>query len=443
MQKNDRFIGQCIGYTAEGLGIVKQDGFVFFVKDMIRGEEGEIVVTSLKKSYGFGKCLKIVKENERRVLPSCSIYKLCGGCQLQHMNPTEQNHFKEGIVRDCIERIGKVDIKVNPILGADSIWRYRNKVQVPVQSKNGKACVGFYRNHSNEIVEFEDCLVQSELSNKIIQFCKIKMEEFNLTNHLRRVLIKHAHKTNQVLVCFVMWSYSKEVAEKMTSAVVHQFSEIKSVVINVNKRKDNVLLSDEEYVVYGTGKIQETLRDLTFTISSKSFYQINPDQTLKLYEKAIELAKLKSDETVVDLYCGTGTIGLFAAKSARNVYGVEIVHDAIEDAKINAQENQVENIEFLCADAKDGAKELQKRKIEVDVVIVDPPRKGCDEETLKTIIEMNPKRIVYVSCDPSTLSRDIKVLSQFYNLEEVQPVDMFPMTYHVEAVASLVHKNKD
>lgn len=442
MNKNDHFVGTCTGYNVEGLGVVRHEGLVFFVKNMLVGEEGEIVITSLKKNYGFGKCLNLLNISKHRVEPKCTINNHCGGCQLQHMDRYEQKSFKVQKVKDCFKSIGKISCEVNDILDMDNPYRYRNKVQVPIQKVNGETKIGFYRNHTHEIIEFDDCLVQTEYSNEIIEYCKCLFDELNCSGVFRHVLIKHAHCTNQVMVVVVVKEYPFKDADYFINKLLEKFEFIESVIVNINNNNDNVILSNKEIVVAKKPMIQEKLHDLIFNISSQSFYQINPEQTRVLYDKAIEYAKLNGSETVVDLYCGTGTIGLFAALKAKKVIGIEIVSMAIEDAKENAKINNISNIEFICADAKEGAKQLLQRNEKIDVVIVDPPRKGCDLNTLASINEMNPERIVYVSCDPSTLARDVQILMGFgYELNKVQPVDMFPMTHHVETCVLLSYKN--
>ncbi|MEG0169325.1 MAG: 23S rRNA (uracil(1939)-C(5))-methyltransferase RlmD [Anaerorhabdus sp.] len=439
MKKNDKFIGTCVGYNTEGLGIVRHDGIVFFVKNILRDEQAEIVVTMMKKNYGFGRCLKIVMPSSHRVEPKCTIYKDCGGCQLQHMDAKEQMYFKHQKVKDCFKSIAHLEPMIHEPLGMDSPYRYRNKVQVPVQGENGTLKIGFYRNHTHEIIEFDDCLVQTEESNEIVRRCKVLIQDNHCESNFKHVLIKHAHRTNQVMVVFIVKQYPFVGIDEIKTQLMNEFKNIESVIVNINPKEDNVILSNKEVVLTSQGIIQEQLHDFKFNISSKSFYQINPKQTQVLYDKAIEYADLTKEDTVIDLYCGTGTIGLFASTLAKKVIGIEVVAEAIEDAKVNAEINHVNNIEFICADAKDGANEILKRNEIIDVVIVDPPRKGCDQMTLESIVKMNPKKIVYVSCDPSTLARDCRILKELgYEIQEVQPVDMFPQTHHVECVVKLI-----
>ncbi|SJZ33793.1 23S rRNA (uracil(1939)-C(5))-methyltransferase RlmD [Anaerorhabdus furcosa] len=436
MNKNDKFISTCIGYNTDGLGIVKYNGIVFFVKNMLRDEEGEIVVTSMKKNYGFGKCVQLLKPSIHRVEPICTIYKNCGGCQLQHMDRDEQRYFKHEKVKDCFKSIAHSEPLVHDVLDMENPYRYRNKVQVPVQFEENQLKMGFYRNHTHEIIEFDDCLVQTEESNQIVKRLKELIVKYNCEKIFKHVLIKHAHKTNEVMVVFVVNKYPVNGIEELKRELMNEFENIQSIIVNINTRNDNVVLSNEEIALTSKTMIQEKLHDLKFNISSKSFYQINPDQTQVLYDKAIEYAQITNEDTVVDLYCGTGTIGIIASKYAKKVIGIEIVAEAIEDAKKNAFINDVSNVEFICADAKDGAMKLLERNETIDVVIVDPPRKGCDQITLESIAKMNPKRIIYVSCDPSTLARDSVTLKELgYQIQEVQPVDMFPLTHHVENIS--------
>lgn len=438
MKKNDRFIGVCTGYNVDGLGVVKHDGLVFFVKNVLRGEEVEVVVTAMKKTYGFGHCVRHLTVSNHRQEVQCDIYKLCGGCHLQHMDKEEQCYFKRQKVVDCFASIAKMTPNVVEVLDMDSPYRYRNKVQVPIQLVNDEVKMGFYRNHSHDIIEFEDCLVQTKCSNKIVHRMKALLKEYQVASNFRHIVIKHSHNTDEVMVVWVVREYPFKFVEELKEKLMSEFSNIKSIVVNINQRNDNVVLSSDEVILTESGQIKESLNDFYFNISSRSFYQINPIQTKVLYEKAMEYATIKPEDIVVDFYCGTGTIGLFASQYAKKVIGVEIVPEAIADAKVNAENNGINNIQFICADAKDGSKEILKMGQKVDVVFVDPPRKGCDEETLSAIVEMAPKKIVYISCDPSTLARDCKLLKEWgYSVEEVQPVDMFPLTHHVETVCLL------
>ena len=441
MKKNEEFISKCVSYDNDGNGIVKHNGIVFFVKGLIKGEQAKILCVSMKKTYGFGKVLEIIKPSENRVNPVCSVYKQCGGCQLQHMSHLEQKYFKENKVKTCFESIAKLNIKVNDILSMDNPYRYRNKVSVPVSIKEDLK-MGFYRNHSNDIVEFDDCVVQTELSNKIISYIKKELPKYDFKYIVRHVLIKHSHNTNEVMVVLIVKQALVLEMESFIDKLYKEFNQIKSIILNINKREDNVILGDKEYLIKGEVNIQEELCGYNFNISSKSFFQINPYQTEVLYNTAIKLANLSKDEVVLDLYCGIGTIGIIASKYAKKVIGVEVIKEAIDDAKVNAKNNNVENIEFYCGDAGTVATKLINENVSIDVVIVDPPRKGLDKTAIDAILKINPKKLVYVSCDPATLARDVRILvDNGYSTEEVTPVDMFPNTNHVECIALIQRVN--
>ncbi len=437
MKKNDIFTGTCIDYTSEGLGVVKAEGFVFFIKDMLINEIALIKITKINKNIGFGFVDKYIRQSEERCNPKCKIAHLCGGCQLQHMEYDHQLDFKTNRVKTAFERIAKLEVSVNDCAGAVNPYNYRNKVQVPV--KNGfdnKAVVGYYRSHTNDIVEYDTCYTQSDVENEIVKKMKIWINELNLTKIFRHILIKHSFNTNDVMVVFIV-SVKDAKLKTLAEFVAKEFDNVKSVILNLNTRTDNVIMGDKEEILYGNKFITESLNDLVFNISSKSFYQINPVQTKYLYEKAIEFANLKSTDTLVDLYCGTGTIGLFAAKSVKKVIGIELINDAIKDAKVNAIKNNISNVEFICGDAAVISTKLIQRNEKIDVVVVDPPRKGLDIETIEAIKKMTPDRLVYVSCDVATCARDCAILSDMYKVEMIQPVDMFPQTTHVECVIQL------
>lgn len=440
MKKNDKFIGKCENYTFEGLGVVKHENMPVFVKNMIQNETGEIVITKVLKNYAFGRCLKLIDVSEERVEPQCSLYKQCGGCQLQHMSSSAQKAFKRQRVQDCITRIGKLDLQVEDVLSMDHPVHYRNKGQVPVGIKNNEVLTGFYRIHSNDIIDMNECLIQHDSINKTVQVIKKLLQKYKNGEFFRHLLIKVGFVSQQIMVVLIVRDenipYLKEMVEEISKD-----ENVKSILLNLNQRNDNVILGEKEILLYGNKTIQDKLHDLSFNISSKSFYQVNPIQTLTLYDTAVEYAGLTGKELVLDLYCGIGTISQFMAQKAKHVIGIEIVEDAIKDAKINAELNNIHNIEFVCSDAGTFAKQLASQNLKPDVVCVDPPRKGCDQTTLDSILFMDPKRIVYVSCDPSTLARDLNYLSQHqYTVEKVQPVDMFPHSFHVESVVLMTRK---
>ncbi len=436
MKKNEHVTGTCVNYTFEGLGVVKVDGFPLFVKDMLVGECGEIVVTQVRKNFGYGRLLKLESKSPERAVPRCPIFKQCGGCQLQHFSLVELQRFKTQRVKDAIERIGGLDCHVEDAMMMEDGWYYRNKGQVPVGlDKAGKTVCGFYRINSNDIIDMDECLIQHELINKSVQCMKRLIGEFGNAEVFRHLLVKVGFSTGEVMVVFIVREKRVKELSLMAEQLVAEVPEVKSVILNLNQRCDNVILGEEEVLLYGERVIHDVLDGLSFEISSKSFYQINPAQTVKLYQKAVAFAGLSKDDRVVDLYCGIGTITQFMARKAAHVQGVEVVAAAIEDAKRNAARNGIVNVDFVCADAGEYADRIARSGERVDVVCVDPPRKGCDQKTLNAILTMDPRRIVYVSCDPSTLARDLKYLGERgYGVERVQPVDMFPWTYHVETV---------
>ncbi len=441
MEKNEILIGVAEGYTEEGLSVVKVGGFVFFVPGLIIGEEAEIAVTKMKKNYGFARVIQITKPSEHRIKPACSVYRLCGGCQLQHMDEASQRFFKEDKVRNCFRQNAGMDPQIQSILHTDEKMHYRNKVQIPVQVNDHKVEMGFYQSHTNKVIDYEECYVQSALSNQISAFLKQEFIKHGNAKHIRHVLIKHAHKTDEVMVCLVVRKYPFFHAEEIMKELLEAFKQIQSYSVIINNKENNVILDGPEKLLYGKPYIEEELLGSRFRISAKSFYQINPYATELLYQTAIDYAQLTGKETVIDLYCGTGTIGILAAKKAKKVYGIEIVEDAIINARKNAEINNITNIDFVCTDASKGAQSIIRSKIKPDVIIVDPPRKGCSKDTIDAMLQISPDRIVYVSCDPATLARDVKILTDNgYALQKVQPVDMFPQTVAVENVCLLNRK---
>lgn len=444
MQKNDTYIARCTGYTEDGAGVVRIDGFVIFVKGLMINEEAEIGITALKKNHGYGRIVRLIEPSADRVEPLCSVSRPCGGCQLQHMNDSAQRFFKEEKVRNCFRSNAGMEADVLPIIRSEPYYHYRNKVQVPVQFNKGEVEMGFYQNHTNRIINYDHCDVQSELSNHITSFLKEQFRQLSIAGNIRHVLVKHAHVTDQVMIALIVRKHPFDQEKELTERTVRKFPQVRSLLVIENRREDNVILDGREYVLYGDPYIEEELLDCRFRISARSFFQINPYATKLLYGKALEFAGLSGRETVIDLYCGTGTIGILASKHAKKVYGIEIVADAVRDAKVNARINNADNIEFLNMDASNGAQAVLRSKIKADAVIVDPPRKGCSKDTLDAIIRIAPKRLVYVSCDPSTLARDVKVLTDNgFSVEMIQPVDMFPQTVHVETVCLLYHQKKD
>lgn len=437
MKKNDVLTGTAVSYTEDGAGVVKTDGPVLFVPGLILGETAEIGITKMKKNYGYGRIIRITDPSPHRTEMKCSVCRLCGGCSLQHMDDEAQRRFKEEKVRGCFLQNAGMNPEIQPVLRTEPVWNYRNKVQIPVQVNGGRVEMGFYRNHSNTVIPYDNCEVQTELSNRISRWFAPALEKYSCGAVFRHILIKHAHRTGEVMVVPVVRDYPFRGSSGLFRELQDRFPEIVSLSVIINRREDNVILDGKEILISGRPYIEEELLGRRFRISARSFYQINPYATEILYRTAAEFAGLTGRETVIDLYCGTGTIGMICAENAGKVYGIEIVPEAVRDAKTNAEMNGINNIEFLNMDASKGAQAVIRSKIKADVVIVDPPRKGCSKDTIDAILKIAPKRLVYVSCDPATLARDAALLAAEYRIEKIQPVDMFPQTAHVETVCLL------
>lgn len=442
MKKNDIVIGRCEGYTYDGNGVVKISDFPLFVKGLMLEEEAEIIVTMVKKHYGYGKLRKLLTVSKDRVTPRCPIAGQCGGCQLQHMSYSHQKAFKKQQVEAVMQRIGAVNTPVEDVLGMIHPWQYRNKAQFPFGNDHGSLVTGFYRIHSHTIIDTDQCLIQPPLMNEVLQAVKQTLKNSGTFQDIRHLLIKYAASTDELMVVFIVTNEQAFDHETMVSVLTEQFPQIKSILININTRNDNVILGEQELLLYGRPYIMDQLQGNTYQIAMKSFYQVNPTQTEVLYQTACDFAQCTGTENVLDLYCGVGTITLTLAKYARRVTGIEIVPEAIENAKANARRNDCNNVHFICADVNEYAKQLTKQKEPVDVIVVDPPRKGCDTAVLAAMIQLQPQRIVYISCNPSTQARDLKYLGQHgYDTIKIQPVDMFAQTYGVEVVCLLIrHK---
>ena len=436
--------------THDGNGVAKIDGYPVFVPNSLPGEKGKIKMVKPSKGYGFGKLMELYEESPERKEPPCPIYQECGGCQIQHSSYEGQLAAKTKHVRDVMERIGKLpNVLVHDALGMDDPWFYRNKAQVPVGEKDGELIAGFYQKRSHEIIDMDACIIQEKQNDEAIQIVKDILKKYDIRAYdeekhkgtIRHMMTRVGQKTGEVMVVLVTRTQALPHKEAIVKEIAERVEGIKSIVQNVNAKKTNVIFGAETNVLWGEEAIYDFIGDVKFAISARSFYQVNPVQTKVLYDKALEYAELNGEETVIDAYCGIGTISLFLAQKAKKVYGVEIVPEAIEDAKRNAKLNGLENVEFAVGEAEKVIPNWYKEGITADVLVVDPPRKGCDEALLKTIIEMKPKKVVYVSCNPATLARDLRILEDGgYETREVQPVDMFPQTMHVESVAVLKWK---
>ena len=455
-KKNDVFQVRIEDMSDTGEGIGKTDGFIWFVKDAVIGDVVEAKVMKTKKSYGFARLIQVLEPSACRVTPRCPSARQCGGCQLQAMSYEEQLRFKENKVRNNLSRIGGLtEIPMEPIIGMDEPWRYRNKAQFPFgKDKDGRIITGFYAGRTHAIIEQEDCLLGVEENQPILDCIRGFMEEYHIAPYeeelhkglVRHVLIRKGFTTGELMVCLVLNGDVKKLKapEVLVERLVKLFpSHMVSISCSINREKTNVIMGKEIVNLYGPGYITDYIGNVCYRISPLSFYQVNPVQTQKLYGTALEYAGLTGEETVWDLYCGIGTISLFLAQKAKKVYGVEIIPQAIDDARANAKLNHFENVEFFVGKAEEVLPEqYEKNQVYADTIVVDPPRKGCDSVCLDTIVKMAPEKVVYVSCDSATLARDVKYLGERgYEVKRVKTVDMFPWSGHVETVCLLVLRN--
>lgn len=432
-----------LGHNGEGVG--KINGFTVFVEGGIPGDTLKVKMEKIKKNYATASIIKISNPSQDRVRPLCSVADTCGGCQIQHMDYPAQLRIKTERVRANIQRIGKLEnVVIHDAIGMEKPWHYRNKAQFPVGIFHGNAVLGFYKKGTHDIVDIQSCYIQHESNDQIIETVKEYMKRFHIPVYnektgkglIRHVLTKIGFHTGEIMVVIITngkdMPYKNELVQMLKDAVPG----LKSIVQNINTKKGNAILGNKCITLYGSERIVDTIGNLKFQISPLSFFQVNPVQTKVLYEKALEYADLTGKETVFDIYCGIGTISLFLAQKAKKVYGIEIVEAAIEDAKENAKINDIRNVEFFAGEAEKLVPRLYEQGIIADVIVVDPPRKGCDQKVLDTIVKMEPNSIVYVSCNPATLARDLKYLDENgYKTMEIQPVDMFPHTPHVECIA--------
>jgi len=456
------------GLTHEGEGVGRADGYTLFVSGALPGERVRARVTSVKKSYGHAELVEIVRRSEERVTPPCLIYEECGGCQLQHLDYEAQLRWKRKLVIDNLQRIGKLEVAsepesddsqsgviVHPTIGMAQPWRYRNKAVVPIGEREGGLVGGFYAQGSHRIVDMDACLIQDAHNDELIRIVKRIAGELGIPAYrsetheglLRHVIVRVGVRSREMMLVLVTngerLPRTAELVERIREAarVSQPEYELKSICLNVNTKRTSLIFGDETRVLWGSETIEDRIGDIRFAISARSFYQVNPVQTEVLYRKALDYAGLTGSETVIDAYCGIGTISLFLAQQAKRVYGVEIVPEAVEDAKRNAELNGITNAEFAVGLAEELLPRWRAAGIMADVIVVDPPRKGCDRALLDTIIAMRPERVVYVSCNPSTLARDLRVLEDGgFRTVEVQPVDMFPHSGHVECVILMVRK---
>lgn len=451
IKKNEIYNIEITDLGTHGEGIGKINGYTLFVKGTLPGEMVKTLVVKTNKSYGYGKAIEIIKKSQNRIEPLCSVAGKCGGCTLQHLNYSAQLLQKQKKVEQNLIRIGGFqNIKVEKIIGMENPYRYRNKAQYPVSYDKNGIKIGFYSLGSHNVINCNDCLIGSKYNEAILESVKKFIIQNNITIYnektgkglVRHILIREGFYTNEIMVCLVVNSNNFRYKEKFAE-IFTECKNIKSIVINYNTVKSNVILGEKCETIKGQDYISDKIGNLYFKISPLSFFQVNPLQTYNLYSKALEFADLKGNEVVIDAYCGIGSISLFLAQKAKKVYGIEIVAPAIENAIENAKINNIENTEFFVGKSEEIVPALYNEKgIKPDVMVVDPPRKGCEKSLLELMLNMGPERIVYVSCDSATLARDLKILcDNEYKIDKVQPVDMFPHSYHVETVVLLKQKN--
>lgn len=446
LQKNQDIQLNIEGYTAEGNGVGHYNGQAVFVSGAAKGDEIIAHIIKAKKTYAIGIIKQILKPSPDRIAVDCAHFRSCGGCAFRHISYEAEKELKRQKVVDAFKRLAHIDVPVKDIITCKT-ERYRNKAQYPV-GFDKEIVAGFYAQKSHRIINSSDCVLQPEEFSKIVEIVKEWMAEFDIPAYngetgnglVRHIYIRKAFATGQIMVCLVINGNSLPYADELCDDLI-RIENIKSIVINENTEKTNVILGKNCATIWGEDYIEDILCGVKIRLSPLSFYQVNHDCAELLYNKASEYVGAEGNETVLDLYCGAGTIGLSMAKNVGKVIGVEIIPEAIEDAKENAKRNEIENCEFYCGDAKDAVKMLRDKKITPDAVILDPPRKGCDKEVLECVAEMNPKKIVYVSCDVSTQARDCAILRELgYETREVTPVDMFPRTAHTESVALITRK---
>lgn len=460
VRKNDVIEIEVTGINHDGAGVGHVNGYTLFIRQALPGERVQVRVEKTNKKYGFAKLLEVLQPGPHRVVPKCELYPKCGGCQLQHADYEGQLQLKHQRVIDTMQRVGKLnDVQIHPPIGMDNPWYYRNKAQVPVgEAKDPEAnnesriIAGFYAAGSHRIVDMESCYIQQSGHVKVVKVIKTIAAQLGISAYdeesgrgeLRHIVVRSSFHNGDMMVTLVTRSRKLKHQEQWIRHIREQLPEVVSICHNHNAQRTNVIFGDTTRVVWGKEFITDQIGGIEFAISARSFYQVNPVQTEVLYRKALEYAALTGEETVIDAYCGIGTISLFLARQAREVFGVEMVPEAIDDAKRNAELNGIQNVHFEVGRAEEVIPAWKQQGVVADVIVVDPPRKGCDPALIETMIAMQPQRIVYVSCNPATLARDLQLLEQSGNqTQEIQPVDMFPHTVHVECVALLVRDGTD
>lgn len=447
LNKNDEVILTISGFTAEGNGVGKIDGLAVFVPFTAIGDTVLTKIVKLKKNYAFGIIIEILTPSSNRIPHDCAVFTKCGGCLFRHITYNAELAIKENLVSDAFQRIGGFDIKFQPILGSDSTEYYRNKAQYPVTMQDGKVVCGFYSRRSHRVIPYTACKLQPKIFENIVNFILEKLDEAGLPGYnegtgeglVRHIYLRKGAFSQEIMVCLVVKNDSKkEVLLKISNQLVENFQQIETVVMNINPKNTNVILGDKNIILIGKGVISDTICGNKVSLSPHSFYQINTKSAELLYGIVKEYASLSGNESVMDLYCGVGTIGMSLANVCSKILGVEIISQAVENAIKNAGDNNLANMEFICGDAGEVSSKLRKEQRLPQVIIVDPPRKGCDEKTLEAMLQMAPEKIIMVSCDPSTAARDCRILcDNGYYIQNARAVDMFPRTGHVECVCLL------
>lgn len=447
VEKNKEYIVDIIDNGFGGEGIAKIDDFTIFVANAIKGEKVKIMIVKVLNSYAFGKIIEIIEKSEHRIVEDCETYKRCGGCVLRHVDYKETLKIKQNTVQNLVNKTLKNKLKVEEILGMNNPFHYRNKAQYPVgKDKDGNPTIGVFANRTHEIIPIKKCLIQNEQIEKVAKYIFSFIVKNNISIYdektrkglVRHIVTKIGIKTNEIMCIIVINGKELPKEKQLVGEIVEQFKNVKTIVKNINTDNTNVILGKQNISIYGDGVIKDKLEDFTFYISPLSFYQVNPIQAEKLYQLAIQEAAISKKDIVFDLYCGIGTISLFIAKYAKEVYGIEIIEEAVKNAKKNAKVNNIQNIEFISGDVEFILDKLiNKNKIIPDIVMLDPPRKGLDRKSIENILEIKPKKLVYISCNPATLVRDLLLFEEQYEIKSIKPVDMFPFTSHVECVSVL------
>ena len=447
IEKNKEYIVDIIDNGFEGEGIAKIDNFTIFIPNCIKGEKVKILIVKVLKSYAYGKVLEIIEKSEYRREPDCLTYKRCGGCDLRHVDYKKTLEMKQNAVQSLVNKTLKNKIKVEETLGMEEPYFYRNKAQYPVGiDKNDNPVIGVFANRTHEIIPIKECFIQNKQSQKLAKFVLDFIKENNISVYnektgkglIRHIVTKVGIRTNEIMLIIVINGQSIPKEKELVKEVLEKFPNVKTIVKNINKKNTNVIMGNKNINLYGNGFIQDILGDYKFKISPLSFYQVNPIQAEKLYNIGVQEAGISKNDIVFDLYCGIGTISIFMAKFAKKVYGIEIVEEAIKDAKENAKLNNINNTEFIAGDVENILDDLiNNKKIIPDVIMIDPPRKGLDNKSVENILKIKSKKIVYISCNPASLVRDLAKLEEVYDINMIKPIDLFPFSKHCEVCTVL------